>query len=113
MSNISLLLLSLCLASMYIIFALSLVSNLAYNSSYASSLAIDQAILAALLASMYAQCCSSVLSFCYALNVSSLAVMARRVSSFPHRLSFSLYAPFPLVRPNVSLAVDLSSISTI
>ena len=36
-----------------------------------------------------------------------LAVVARRMSSFHHRLSFSLYAPFPLVCPNFSLAVDI------
>ncbi len=58
------------------------------------------------MASLYAQCCSSLLSFWYALNASSLAVIARRVSSFNHRLSFSLYAPFPLVCHTFSLAVD-------
>ena len=89
MSDIYLLLLSLLLASLYIIFAPGLVSSLVYNSSYASSLAIATALLAALLASLYAQCCSSFLSFWYALNASSLAVIARRVSSFYHRPSFS------------------------
>ena len=90
MSDISLLLLSLLLASLYIIFAPSLVSSLVYNSSYASSFAIATALFAALLASLYAQCCSSLLSFWYALNASSLALVARRVSSFHHTLSFSL-----------------------
>ena len=71
MSDISLL--SLLLASLYIIFAPSLVSSLVYNSSYASSLAIATALLAALLASLYAQFCSSHLSFWYALNACSLA----------------------------------------
>ena len=103
MSDTSLFLLSLLLASLYIIFAPSLVSSLVYNSSYVSSLAIATALLASLLASLYGQCCSSLLSFWYALNVSSLAVIARRVSSFHHRLSFS----FPLVCPNFSLDVDI------
>ena len=53
MSDISLLLLSLLLASLYIIFAPSLVSSLVYNFSYASSLDIATALLAALLASLY------------------------------------------------------------
>ena len=105
MSDIYLLLLSLFLASLNIIFAPSLVSSLMYNLSYASSLAIATALLVALLASLYVQCCSSLVYFWYALNASSLAVIARRVSSFHHRLSFSLYAPFPLVCPNFSLAV--------
>ena len=83
-----------------------LVSSLVYNSSYASSLAIATALLAALLASLYAQCCSSLLSFWYVLNASSLALKARRVSSFHHRLSFYLFDPFPLVCPNLSLAVE-------
>ena len=57
---IYILLLSLLLASFYIIFAPSLISSLVYNSSYnASSLAIATALFAALLASLYAQCCSS------------------------------------------------------
>ena len=98
----------LCFWQACIIFAPSLVSSLVYNSSYASSLDIATALLVALLASLYAQCCSSLLSFWYALNASSLAKVARRVSSFHHRLSFSLYAPFPLVCPNFSLAVDIN-----
>ena len=79
MPDVYLLLLSLLLASLYIFFAPSLVSSLVYNSSYATSLAIATALLTALLASLYALCCSSLLSFWYALNASYLALIARRV----------------------------------
>ena len=71
MPDISLLLLSLVLASLYNNFAPYLVSSLVYNSSYFSCLVIATALFTALLASFHAQCCSPLIYFWYALSSSS------------------------------------------